>query len=412
MNIFRKLFDWYFNSRTLPYWCILLIDCAIVAFSMACGILADNSWTIAGGQFSQFCLGILIALIPFVVAFRLLHTYSGIIRYSTFTDLTRVAAADGGASLVLLSVSLIVSWLAPEQNFILLPGIKGCLITFGSSTLLMWLERVIVKRMFDTFNIDSATPVAIYGTKAGGVSIAQSINSVREKKYRLVAFISDGAEMKDAYLMGKKVYLNGPNIVKTLEHLGVKMLLVSPLKEEKLRSNDKFIDELIAAGIKILMMGGGKEWDGKSQLNHNQLHEVSVEDLLPRDKIEVDMDAIGALLRCKRILITGAAGSIGSELVRQIAKYKPAEMVLIDQAETPMHDIRLMMAKQYPDIANSTIVTSITNRRHMEKIFFEHRPEYVFHAAAYKHVPMMEDDPAIAVQNNIYGTKVIADLAV
>ena len=412
MNIFRKLFDWYFNSRTLPYWCILLIDCSIVAFSMACGILADNSWTIAGGQFSQFCLGILIALIPFVVAFRLLHTYSGIIRYSTFTDLTRVAAADGGASLVLLSVSLIVSWLAPEQNFILLPGIKGCLITFGGSTLLMWLERVIVKRMFDTFNIDRATPVAIYGTKAGGISIAQSINSVREKKYRLVAFISDGAEMKDAYLMGKKVYLNGPNIVKTLEHLGVKMLLVSPLKEEKLRSNDKFIDELIAAGIKILMMGGGEEWDGKSQLNHNQLHEVSVEDLLPRDKIEVDMDAIGALLRCKRILITGAAGSIGSELVRQIAKYKPAEMVLIDQAETPMHDIRLMMAKQYPDIANSTIVTSITNRRHMEKIFFEHRPEYVFHAAAYKHVPMMEDDPAIAVQNNIYGTKVIADLAV
>ena len=412
MNIFRKLFDWYFNSRTLPYWCILLIDCAIVAFSMACGILADNSWTIAGGQFSQFCLGILIALIPFVVAFRLLHTYSGIIRYSTFTDLTRVAAADGGASLVLLSVTLIVSWLAPEQNFILLPGIKGCLITFGSSTLLMWLERVIVKRMFDTFNIDRATPVAIYGTKSGGVSIAQSINSVREKKYRLVAFISDGAEMKDAYLMGKKVYLNGPNIVKTLEHLGVKMLLVSPLKEEKLRSNDKFIDELIAAGIKILMMGGGEEWDGKSQLNHNQLHEVSVEDLLPRDKIEVDMDDIGALLRCKRILITGAAGSIGSELVRQIAKYKPAEMVLIDQAETPMHDIRLMMAKQYPDIANSTIVTSITNRRHMEKIFFEHRPEYVFHAAAYKHVPMMEDDPAIAVQNNIYGTKVIADLAV
>ena len=412
MNIFRKLFDWYFNSRTLPYWCILLIDCAIVAFSMACGILADNSWTIAGGQFSQFCLGILIALIPFVVAFRLLHTYSGIIRYSTFTDLTRVAAADGGASLVLLSVSLILSWLAPEQNFILLPGIKGCLITFGGSTLLMWLERVIVKRMFDTFNIDRATPVAIYGTKAGGISIAQSINSVREKKYRLIAFISDGAEMKDAYLMGKKVYLNGPNIVKTLEHLGVKMLLVSPLKEEKLRSNDKFIDELIAAGIKILMMGGGEEWDGKSQLNHNQLHEVSVEDLLPRDKIEVDMDAIGALLRCKRILITGAAGSIGSELVRQIAKYKPAEMVLIDQAETPMHDIRLMMAKQYPDIANSTIVTSITNRRHMEKIFFEHRPEYVFHAAAYKHVPMMEDDPAIAVQNNIYGTKVIADLAV
>ena len=191
------------------------------------------------------------------------------------------------------------------------------------------------------------------------------------------------------------------------------MLLVSPLKNDVFRDNQQMVDEFLSAGIKVMMMPQAEEWDGREgTLSHNRLHEVAIEDLLPREKIEVDMDAIGALLTGKRILITGAAGSIGSEMVRQIAKYHPAEMILIDQAETPMHDIRLMMQRQYPDIKNETIVTSIANGKHMESIFREHRPEYVFHAAAYKHVPMMEDDPAIAVQNNIYGTRVIADLAV
>ena len=164
--------------------------------------------------------------------------------------------------------------------------------------------------------------------------------------------------------------------------------------------------------MKIMMMSGGEEWNGKSEIDHDKFHEVDIEDLLPREKIQMDMEAVGALLRGKRILITGAAGSIGSEMVRQVAKFDPAEMILIDQAETPMHDIRLMMAKDYPLIKNETKVTSITNKEHMETIFSLHLPEYVFHAAAYKHVPMMEDNPGIAVQNNIYGTRVIADLAV
>ena len=172
------------------------------------------------------------------------------------------------------------------------------------------------------------------------------------------------------------------------------------------------VDEFIAAGIHIQMLPAAQTWDGKSDLTPSHLHEVEIEDLLPRDKIEVDMNAIGVLLEGKKILITGAAGSIGSEMVRQVARFEPAEMVLIDQAETPMHDIRLMMSKEFPQIKNWTIVTSIANQPHMERIFAEHCPDYVFHAAAYKHVPMMEDNPAIAVQNNIYGTRVIADLAV
>lgn len=143
-----------------------------------------------------------------------------------------------------------------------------------------------------------------------------------------------------------------------------------------------------------------------------QMREIKIEDLLPRDEIEVNMEKVGALLRGKKVLITGSAGSIGSEMVRQIAYYKPAEMMLIDQAETPQHDIRLMMKNDFPDIKAHTVVTSICKESRMEEIFHNFQPDYVFHAAAYKHVPMMEDNPSESVQNNVWGTKIIADLSV
>ena len=362
--------------------------------------------------FRNIALSLVIGLVPFITAFHFLHTYSGILRYSSFVDLQRVATASLIGSVSFYIIGFTINWIWPEQDAVMCPDISTIIAMFFCSTLLLWLERVVVKRIFDSFHLDNAVPVAIYGTKAGGISLAKSIISVKDKKYSLHAFISDGMEMKGAYLMGKPVYLNGEGIAKKLKDEGVKTLLVSPLKTERFRANNGMIDEFIAAGIKIMMMSNGEEWDGKSTLTHQQLHEVEIDDLLPRDKIEVDMDAIGRQLSGKRILITGAAGSIGSEIVRQVAKFRPVEMILIDQAETPMHDIRMMMAKNFPDIKNETIVTSITNREHMDRIFSGHRPEYVFHAAAYKHVPMMEDNPAIAVQNNVYGTRVIADLAV
>ena len=408
LNLLSKVTGWYFTKKALPYWGVLLLDCLIVLLAAYMGAYVE----LRGQEFLQsfdiVSVLALLCVLLFGISFRIFRTYSGIIRYSSFIDLQHVVASTALGSLFVGAVSWLLSYFGPFEVL----GIWGIGVLFLVSTLLMWLMRIVVRILFENFRIDLAIPVAIYGTKAGGVSLANSLSSVKNKEYRLMAFISDTTEMDNATLLGRKVFRNVPGIAERMQSLGVKTLLVSPLKSTLFRQNAAMIDEFLSAGIKIMMMPAAEEWDGSSELTHQNLHEVDIEDLLPREKIEVDMDAIGALLTGKRILITGAAGSIGSEMVRQIAIYKPALMILIDQAETPMHDIRLMMARQYPDVPCETIVSSISNAPHMESLFAAHRPHYVFHAAAYKHVPMMEDNPGIAVQNNIYGTRVMADLAV
>ena len=213
--------------------------------------------------------------------------------------------------------------------------------------------------------------------------------------------------------MGEKVYSLDDDFKEIVRRERIQAILVSPLRTDDFRNREALQDTLISSGCRIFLSSPAKEWDGSSEsFGSVQLKEVSVEDLLPREEIKVDMDSVGRELTGQRILITGSAGSIGSEMVRQVAVYKPAAMMLIDQAETPEHDIRLMMARQYPDIQAETVVTSICKADRMEEIFRRFRPDYVFHAAAYKHVPMMEDNPSEAVQNNILGTKIIADLSV
>lgn len=408
LRILSKISGWYFTKKSLPYWGVLLLDCLIVLLSAYLGAYVELRGLAFLQSFNSISIMSLLCVLLFVFSFRIFRTYFGIIRYSSFIDLQHVVGATALGSLFVS----VASWALSHFVRFNLLGVWGIGTLFFMSTLLMWFMRIVVRILFENFRIDLATPVAIYGTKAGGISLANSLSSVNNKEYRLMAFISDTTEMENSTLLGRKVFKNGSGIAERMNSLGVKTLLVSPLKSVMFRQNSAMIDEFLSAGIKIMMMPAAEEWDGISELTHQNLREVDIEDLLPREKIDVDMKAIGSLLAGKSILITGAAGSIGSEMVRQIAIYKPASMILIDQAETPMHDVRLMMARQYPDVSCETIVSSIVNAAHMERIFAIHRPHYVFHAAAYKHVPMMEDNPGIAVQNNIYGTRVMADLAV
>ena len=352
---------------------------------------------------------LLVCLIPYLVGFRLFHTYSGIIRYSSFVDLQKV----GFAVLFGLICVVVFQALTDFSPYLVYIRKRDLILSALLAMSLMWMMRVFVKFFYvSTFRVAKAERAFIYGVKQGGVSLAKSIQNQDPARFVLAGFISDLTEIGNRYLMGVKVYPNNEDLIGVMRRLQADVLLVSPLKVEAIRNNQEMVDRLIKANIKIYMTPAAQEWDGRSDLNHTQLREVNIEDLLPRDKIEIDLEAVRKQLTGKRILITGAAGSIGSEIVRQVAQFAPERMVLIDQAETPLHDVRLMMARGWPDIESYTVVSDICVRERMEELFEEHRPDYVFHAAAYKHVPMMEDNPEESVRNNVDGTRVIADLSV
>ena len=407
MRFFSKLSNWYFSKKSLPYWCIFWIDCAVIYLSYLFIYQQINSGAQALGILGQLSAVFAIFTMFHAIGFRIFHTYDGILRYSSFVDLQKVfyAVTVGAVLSVLTKNMLLNTQLFPRVEIQYRNIILGSLV----ATLILWAIRVIAKTVFDVslsdYNIKNAF---IYGVKEGGIGLAKQIKNDKPMKFKLMGFISDDVEIKYHHLMGAKIYALDKNTIKIMRDNKITTLLVSPGAINNLRADKEFQDAILAEGIRIYMPTT-QEWNADQQ---QQLKEVSIEDLLPRDEISIDMESVGAMLHGKRILITGSAGSIGSEMVRQIAKYSPAELILIDSAETPQHDIRLMMAKQFPEIKAETIVTTICSKSRMEHIFKTYQPDYVFHAAAYKHVPMMENNPCESIQNNVYGTKILADLAV
>ena len=409
MSLFSRLSTWYFSKKSLPYWGIILLDCCLILFSGLLVYTLNNGVLSTLDILGHLLVTLLVCLIPYLVGFRLFHTYSGIIRYSSFVDLQKV----GFAVLFGLICVVVFQALTDFSPYLVYIRKRDLILSALLAMSLMWMMRVFVKYFYvSTFRVAKAERAFIYGVKQGGVSLAKSIQNQDPARFVLAGFISDMAEIGNRYLMGVKVYPNNEDLIGVMRRLQADVLLVSPLKVEAIRNNQEMVDRLIKANIKIYMTPAAQEWDGRSDLNHTQLREVNIEDLLPRDKIEIDLEAVRKQLTGKRILITGAAGSIGSEIVRQVAQFAPERMVLIDQAETPLHDVRLMMARQWSNIESYTVVSDICVRERMEELFEEHRPDYVFHAAAYKHVPMMEDNPEESVRNNVDGTRVIADLSV
>lgn len=408
MQFFHKLINWYFNKKSLPYWCVFLFDCAIVFFSF----LLVYQQTYGGAKtlsvLWQLCSMCAIYGIFYAVGFKMFHTYDGILRYSSFVDLQRV----GFASLIGCVLSYLGHFFLLQFNYFQNVYVGGCEIALASiiCVLLLWAVRVLVKTVYDvsidTFN---ARPAIIFGVDECGMGLAKLVRNDKSLRMRLFGFMSNGNEVRHKVLMGLHVY-SYDDVERLIHQKKMECLLVSQSSVGVFRNDKTLQDLLIANGVHIFMPRTNEEWNPAAP--DATLKEVSIEDLLPRDEISIDLKSVADTLHGKCILVTGSAGSIGSEIVKQLCQFNPRELVLIDSAETPQHDIRLMMAKRYPHIKAETIVTSITGQLRMENIFCRFRPDYVFHAAAYKHVPMMENNPTESVENNIYGTKVLADMAV
>lgn len=409
MHFTNRLINWYFSKNSLPYWCIFTMDCLIVFLSYMFVYTKMNSGVEALNVLWQLVTFNSIFVLFHAIGFKIFHTYDGILRYSSFVDLQRV----GYAVLTGAVLSYVAHFGMMQIPYFRSVYVGGADIMLASllSTLLLWAVRVLVKTVYDV-SIDklNARATLIYGVTKGGMGLAKQVRNDKTLKMSLAGFVSDEEHVKHRVLMGLSVCPLDSNLKNVIRKHHVECLLVAQGALDSFRNNKELQDVLLSAGVHIYIPKAN-EWN-PAQPQTQQLKEVSIEDLLPRDEIKIDLESVADTLRGKCVLVTGSAGSIGSEIVKQICKFGPREMVLIDSAETPQHDIRLMMAKNFPEIKAETIVTSVSGIIRMEDIFSRYRPDYVFHAAAYKHVPMMENNPSESIENNVYGTKILADMAV
>jgi len=404
MNFLRKIF----SSRILPSWIILACDIALTIFSVIIGFLLRFSPDEVEQRGPKLLLALAVMLFFNLTFFRAFKTYSNVLRLSSFMDVLHIGAALACSFFSTLLVDQVARYGA---NYNLVDN--GVLvISFTVMFVLMTLVRMTIKTLYEALNEDRVQTynTFVYGTKLAGVNLAKIIRSARPNKFHLKGFIADDPGLRGKVMMGVNVYLNDEHLMQHIRENNVEAIIVSPSKADRLKNTDladRLLDENVSIYLSPSLTG---DWQGVQ--NVRQIRQVQIEDLLGRAPIQINLQKIGAHLEGKRVLITGAAGSIGSEIMRQVAMFNPYQLILVDQAETPLHDIRLELHAKWSALEAPTIVADITNARRMEEIFADYKPEYVFHAAAYKHVPMMEDNVSEAIQNNVLGTKVVADLSV
>ena len=404
----HKIFHRYLSAKVLPIWTILLIDVLIIVVSSLLAYALRYDFRSIFLESSTIDKTIVWTVIVNLVFFRVFRTYSNVLRFSSFIDIMRIfVSLTVSYALLMISSVLLDSYLD-----IRLAPVSVLFMAYIISFAIMSCSRIVVKMFYELLNFDGShsANVFIYGAKEAGVNIAKALRVNLRNHYRLRGFIADEPELINKVMMGVKVFPNDESLIDVLNDRDVHTIIISPAKMEELKKSD-MADRLLAHNIKLMTAPPLSEWSGQT-LNRTQLKEIQIEDLLQRDPIEIDIHKVASHLEGKCVMITGAAGSIGSEIMRQVASFNPYKLILVDQAETPLHDIRLELQDRWRDIDAETIIADISNATRMEDIFKEYQPQYIFHAAAYKHVPMMEDNVSESIQINVFGTRTLADLAV
>jgi len=404
------MFSHLTNLKYIPRWVVLFVDLFFCFLSYYVSYylslkLFNNVIDVRILSFYQR-MGIIIG---FQVAFFwLFHTYSGVLRYSGYVDATKLLFAVFFNVGLLSFVNLIVYISSSNCLFYY----SGLLIYGILSFLFLFILRLGVKTIYDYFTQNSGqiTPIMIFGTKSAAIGIAKMLHTGPETKYKLVGFIDDDRNSSERVIMGVKVYKLDEDTVKNIVVKKAKAIIVSPLKMKTIDPNVD-LDIFLNNNLSILTSPPMSIWKNDMP-TIKQIKSIQIEDLLERPQINISTENIAKQIKKKIILITGAAGSIGSEIVRQVIKYNPALIILLDQAESPMHVLKLELEEQYPDQSFSTFLGDVRNKERMEYMMDMYRPDYIYHAAAYKHVPLMEDNPVESIQVNVKGTKIMADLAV
>lgn len=404
----RNFFHRYLSAKVLPIWTVLLIDVLIIVVSSLLAYALRYDFRSLFSESSSIDVTIVCTVAVNLIFFRAFRTYSNVLRFSSFVDIMRIFVALTVSYVLLLIASIVVK---SFTNINVAP-ITVLFMSYIISFAMMACSRIVVKIFFEALNFDGSRSanVFIYGAKEAGVNIAKALRVSLRNHYRLRGFIADEPELINKVMMGVKVFPNDDTLIENLDDRDVHTIIISPAKMEALKHSD-MADRLLAHNIKLMTAPPLSEWNNQF-LDRTQLKEIQIEDLLQRNPIEIDIHKVASHLEGKRVMITGAAGSIGSEIMRQVASLNPYKLILVDQAETPLHDIRLELQDRWRDIDAETIIADISNVTRMEEIFRRYKPQYIFHAAAYKHVPMMEDNVSESIQVNVYGTRTVADLAV
>lgn len=404
----RNFFHRYLSAKVLPIWTILLIDVFIIVISSLLAYALRYDFRSIFLESSTIDKTILWTVVVNLIFFRVFRTYSNVLRFSSFVDIMRIFVSLT-VSYALLMITSVLTESYLEFN---LAPVSVLFMSYIISFAMMACSRVIVKTFFEAQNFDGthSANVFIYGAKEAGVNIAKALRVNLRNHYRLRGFIADEPELINKVMMGVRVFPNDDTLIDVLNDRDVQTIIISPAKMEELKKSD-MADRLLVHNIKLMTAPPLSEWNGQA-LSRTQLKEIQIEDLLQRNPIEIDIHKVASHLEGKRVMITGAAGSIGSEIMRQVASFNPYKLILVDQAETPLHDIRLELQDRWRDIDAETIIADISNATRMEDIFREFKPQYIFHAAAYKHVPMMENNVSESIQVNVFGTRTVADLAV